>query len=58
MMVHLENGRLYVSAEPCHFGMIEVPDREEFVPHLRRIEFQPYPWHKRKMTKQLERNPL
>ena len=46
-MVHLEDdGTLFVSAEPCHWGMIHVPDtpQPEFKPHLKRMEFQPYPW--------------
>lgn len=50
-----EDGVVYVSSEPCHYGMFGIPidvQRDDFIPHLRRIEFQPYPWQEAKVREE------
>jgi hypothetical protein len=46
---HAEDGRTYVSCEPCHWGMIEMPPDAATVLNwlegLRAYKrFAPYPW--------------
>ena len=47
MTTYTDDDRTYASAEPCPYGMFEVrrpTPPVEFIPHPRRLKYQPYPW--------------